>query len=120
MAVRAFLLKPIGLGLRISLLDIILLLGIFAVLYSFISVGMEMAGPMTGHSFEISTSLESLPYYMLRSLVRMFIAFAASLVFTFVFSSIAASGKRAEKVMLPLLDILQSIPVLGFLSVTIK
>jgi NitT/TauT family transport system permease protein len=49
----------------------------------------------------------------------MLIAFAAALVFTFVYGYIAAKNVHARKVMLPLLDILQSVPVLGFLSVTV-
>ena len=49
----------------------------------------------------------------------MFIAFAASLLFTFIYGYIAAKSLRARKVMLPLLDILQSVPVLGFLSITV-
>ncbi len=49
----------------------------------------------------------------------MFIAFAAALLFTFTYGYVAAKSVRARKVMLPLLDILQSVPVLGFLSITV-
>ena len=49
----------------------------------------------------------------------MFIAFAAALLFTFTYGYVAAKSVRARKIMLPLLDILQSVPVLGFLSVTV-
>jgi NitT/TauT family transport system permease protein len=45
----------------------------------------------------------------------MFITLAASLLFTFVYGWIAAYNRRAERVLVPLLDILQSVPVLGFL-----
>ncbi len=55
-----------------------------------------------------------LPYYAGRSLLRMFLAYGLSLVFTFVYGRIAAYNKRASIMMVPLLDILQSIPVLGF------
>lgn len=60
-----------------------------------------------------------LPYYAGRSLLRMFIAFAASLIFTFVYGRIAAYSRTAEKFMIPAIDILQSVPVLGFLSATV-
>ena len=54
-----------------------------------------------------------------RSLLRMFVALALSVVFTFVYATAAARLRRAEKVLIPLLDILQSVPILGFLSITI-
>jgi NitT/TauT family transport system permease protein len=60
-----------------------------------------------------------LPYYAGRSLLRMFIAFGASLLFTLIYGYIAAKNRTAEKLLVPLLDMLQSIPVLGFLSATI-
>ncbi|HUA77083.1 MAG TPA: ABC transporter permease subunit [Acetobacteraceae bacterium] len=60
-----------------------------------------------------------LPYYALRTVLRMLAAMAASLVFTFVYGTIAAKSRRAEPVLIPLLDILQSVPVLGYLSFTV-
>jgi NitT/TauT family transport system permease protein len=60
-----------------------------------------------------------LPYYAGRSTLRMFIALFWSTVFTFIYGYIAAKNRRAERVMIPLLDILQSVPVLGFLSITV-
>ncbi len=51
--------------------------------------------------------------------MRMLAAMAASLVFTFAFASLAAKSRRAETLLVPLLDILQSVPVLGFISVTV-
>src|SRR5882757_5521109 len=67
----------------------------------------------------VSTDPANLPYYAARSLLRMFVALGLSLVFTFVYATAAARLRRAEKVLIPLLDILQSVPVLGFLSVTV-
>ena len=64
---------------------------------------------------QISLSLASLPKYTLLSLGRGFAAYALSLVFTLVYGTIAAHNHRAEKLMLPALDVLQAIPVLGFL-----
>ena len=67
----------------------------------------------------VSTNPANLPYYAARSLLRMFVALFASLVFTFVYATAAARLRRAEKILLPILDVLQSVPVLGFLSVTL-
>ena len=67
----------------------------------------------------VSLDPRFLPSYAARSTVRMFIALAASLVFTVVYGWIAAHNRRAERVLVPLLDILQSVPVLGFLSITV-
>ncbi|MCC6717556.1 MAG: ABC transporter permease subunit [Acetobacteraceae bacterium] len=60
-----------------------------------------------------------LPYYALRTTMRMFAAMGASLAFTFAFATLAAKSRRAGAVLIPLLDILQSVPILGFLSFTI-
>ena len=70
-------------------------------------------------SRRLSTDPAQLPYYAARSLMRMFAALGLSLLFTFVYATAAARLRRAQKVMLPILDILQSVPILGFLSVTI-
>jgi NitT/TauT family transport system permease protein len=61
----------------------------------------------------------NLPYYALRTTLRMFAALAASLVFTFTYATLAAKSRRAEMVLIPVLDILQSVPILGFLSFTV-
>ncbi|MEV7027259.1 ABC transporter permease subunit, partial [Kitasatospora sp. NPDC093558] len=74
--------------------------------------------PSTAPS-SVSTDASDLPYYAVRSLVRMFAALVASVLFTFVYATAAARMRRAEKVLLPVLDILQSVPILGFLSVTV-
>lgn len=61
----------------------------------------------------------NLPYYLARSTIRMFIALGLSVLFTLVYGYVAANSKRAERVLIPVLDVLQSVPVLGFLSVTV-
>ncbi len=60
-----------------------------------------------------------LPEYALRTTLRMFAAMAASLVFTFLVATLAAKSRKAELVIIPALDILQSVPVLGFLTFTV-
>src|SRR4030081_229872 len=61
----------------------------------------------------------NLPEYALRTTLRMFAAILASLVFTFVVATLAAKSRKAELVIVPALDILQSVPVLGFLTFTV-
>src|SRR5262249_1822220 len=60
-----------------------------------------------------------LPGYAARTTLRMLIAMALSLVFTFTYATLAAKNKQAELLLVPLLDILQSVPILGFISVTV-
>jgi NitT/TauT family transport system permease protein len=61
----------------------------------------------------------NLPEYALRTTIRMFAAVFASLLFTFIFATLAAKSRKAELVIIPALDILQSVPVLGFLTFTV-
>ncbi|MDE1918509.1 MAG: ABC transporter permease subunit [Sphingomonadales bacterium] len=60
-----------------------------------------------------------LPYYALRTILRMFAALAASTVFTLVVATLAARSKHAGQIIVPALDILQSVPILGFLTFTV-
>ncbi len=60
-----------------------------------------------------------LPWYAARTTLRMLAAMVLSLLFTFTYATWAARSRRAELVLVPLLDILQSVPVLGFISVTV-
>ncbi len=80
----------------------------------------QMARPFhLGDVLPLSLDPWQLPYYLLRSLLRMFAALAASLLFAALFAVLAAKYRAAEAVLVPLLDILQSIPILGFLSITV-
>ncbi len=67
----------------------------------------------------VSLDYKFLPYYALRTVLRMFAAMAAALVFTFVYATLAAKSRRAGLLLIPLLDVLQSVPILGFLSFTV-
>ncbi|HTR81512.1 MAG TPA: ABC transporter permease subunit [Bacteroidota bacterium] len=98
----------------VSWVDPVVFLGLAALLYSLVGVGREWNGILRP-KVEIDLSPLALPKYTFFSLVRGFVAYGISLVFTIVYGYVAAYNKRAEKVMIPLLDILQSIPVLGFL-----
>jgi NitT/TauT family transport system permease protein len=68
---------------------------------------------------EISLSPALLPLYTLRTVMRMLAALVASLVFTFTYATLAAKSRRAEMVLIPILDALQSVPILGYLSFTV-
>ncbi|GAA4535645.1 ABC transporter permease [Amycolatopsis samaneae] len=101
--------------------DVVVFLGAAVLLWALVRLAHgatvpwdEATAPST-----VSTDPAELPYYAARSLLRMFLALAVSTVFTFVYATAAARSRRAAKVLLPLLDILQSVPILGFLSVTI-
>lgn len=80
----------------------------------------QMARPyQVGEAIPLSLDPTVLPYYLLRTTLRMFIALGASMLFACVFAALASKYRAAEKVLVPMLDILQSIPVLGFLSITV-
>jgi len=85
-----------------------------ALFYGVITVGRSWFGPFTP-AVEISRSVWALPAYAGYSLLRIGIAYFLSLAFTLVYGYIAAYNPRAERFMIPLLDVLQSIPVLSFL-----
>ena len=67
----------------------------------------------------MSLDPQRLPDYALRTTLRMLLALLASLLFTFTYATLAAKVRRAEVLLVPILDILQSVPILGFISVTV-
>lgn len=106
---------------RQGLVDVAVLAGAAALLYALVRVshGIDVPfDPDTAPS-RLSTDPAELPYYAARSLLRMFAALVLSVLFTFVYATAAARLPRAEAVLLPALDILQSVPILGFLSITV-
>jgi len=72
-----------------------------------------------GEVLPISLDPWRLPEYALRTVLRMGAALVASLVFSLAYAALAAKSRRAEKILIPVLDILQSVPILGFLSITV-
>ena len=95
-------------------MDIAVFLFVFAAIFGIYAIGRSWLGPV-GPRAEISQDPRVLPLYALYSLVRISVAYALSLVFALAYGYVAASSRHAEIVMVPLLDILQSIPVLSFL-----
>ena len=96
------------------LIDIAVFLFVFAAIFGVYAIGRSWLGPVHPHA-QISQNPRDLPLYALYSLVRISVAYALSLVFALAYGYVAASSHRAEIIMVPLLDILQSIPVLSFL-----
>ena len=94
--------------------DVIMFAAGIALFYGVVTVGHSWFGVFTP-SVEISRSPWALPAYAGYSLLRITIAYLLSLGFTLVYGYVAAYNPRAERFMIPLLDVLQSIPVLSFL-----
>src|SRR5271155_429406 len=94
--------------------DALMFAAAIALFYGVLVVARTWFGPLTP-SVEISRSPWALPAYAGYSLLRIGIAYFLSLVFTLVYGYVAAYNPRAERFMIPLLDVLQSIPVLSFL-----
>ena len=100
--------------------DVIVFLSFVGVLATVGWLGHSLWAPFTPEARPVvSLSPWDLPYYAARSLLRMFVALGASVVFTLAVATWAARSTRAARLILPALDILQSVPVLGFLSVTV-
>jgi NitT/TauT family transport system permease protein len=101
---------------KFSPADLLILMLIATIIYALVSTGNQwraVYNPVT----HISLSMRSLPYYTMLSGVRGLVAYMISLAFTVVVGYAAAKNKTAEKIIIPMIDILQSIPVLGFLPV---
>lgn len=97
--------------------DVIALLIVLGVLYVGVRLAFNAPEVITGPA--ISLAPRALPWYAVLSLGRMAAAYALSLLFTLVYGRIAAYNPRAELVMMPLLDVLQSVPILSFLPVVL-
>ncbi len=107
--VREALKAPAKLGIEL------LFLGFLAGIVGLIKLSAtQFSAPYLG-GITIDLSPWALPRYTLLSLSRGFAAYGLSLAFTLVYGTIAAHNRRAEKVMIPALDVLQAIPVLAFL-----
>jgi NitT/TauT family transport system permease protein len=108
--------------LPFSAADVVVILGALAFVIALARVGSgTVVAFVPKHHLVPSVSLDprNLPYYAARSTLRMFVALLWSVLFTFAYGYGAAHSRRAERVLIPLLDILQSVPVLGFLTITI-
>ena len=98
--------------------DIAAILCIGGLIFAFASGARHTVAPLTAME-PIHLDPAYLPGYALRTTLRMFAALACSLVFTFTYAVWAAKSRRAGKVLVPILDILQSVPIIGFLTFTV-
>ncbi|WP_031337013.1 ABC transporter permease subunit [Rhodopseudomonas sp. B29] len=111
---------PIGRRFLPNIWDCAALLLIVGVMVLIVHGGEQISVPLSAlNSPPVSLDPGNLPEYALRTTLRMLTAMACSLVFTFVYAAVAAKSRRAEMVLIPLLDILQSVPILGFLTFTV-
>jgi NitT/TauT family transport system permease protein len=102
---------------RWDLLAVLLVLGVMVFLAG---ASRHLLAPLTDlQQTPISLDPANLPEYAARTTLRMLAALVLSLVFTFTYATLAAKNKHAERLLVPLLDILQSVPILGFISVTV-
>lgn len=100
--------------------DIIALLFALGIIALLAWDAKQMSAPYhLGQVIPISLDPRYLPGYALRTVLRMLIALFFSLLFTFIFGTWAAKNRRAGRIIIPIIDICQSIPILGFLSVAI-
>jgi NitT/TauT family transport system permease protein len=115
--------SPLGLGRRglaPNVYDALIFIVIAAVFVLLAHGAREMGEPLARLDVApVTLDPRNLPEYALRTTLRMFAAILASLVFTFVVATLAAKSRKAELVIVPALDILQSVPVLGFLTFTV-
>ena len=95
-------------------LDLVVILAGFALLFGLVQLGKQWTG-VHRPVVEIDLSPWALPKYTFFSMMRGLAAYVISLGFTLVYAFWAAKDARAERLLIPILDILQSIPVLGFM-----
>src|SRR5713226_484031 len=114
---------PLGLGRRGLLpnfYDVVVFIFIAAAFVALAHGLREMEAPLAKLDLApVALDPVLLPEYALRTTLRMFASILASLLFTFVVATLAAKSRKAELVIIPALDILQSVPVLGFLTFTV-
>lgn len=100
--------------------DLFALVVVLGVVIWLSATARQMAAPyQLGQPIPISLDPSFLPHYAMRTVVRMVIALFFSLLFTFVFGTWAAKNARAGRILVPLIDVLQSVPVLSFLSISL-
>jgi NitT/TauT family transport system permease protein len=114
------ILKKKSSNLRFNIWDIISIATVFVLFMLLAKAATGMGTPYKiGEPLPISLDISSLPYYSIRTVFRMAIALVISLLFSLIIGYASAKNRRAEMVFIPLIDILQSVPVQGFLSLSV-
>ncbi|MGC2051085.1 MAG: ABC transporter permease subunit, partial [Methylovirgula sp.] len=119
MSSRIVALASVGRKTLPNQFDLIALALIFAGFIALVHGSRGMVLPLEAPQSSVTLDYANLPYYALRTTLRMFAAIVCSLVFTFTYATWAAKSRRAERFLIPILDVLQSVPILGFLSFTV-
>jgi NitT/TauT family transport system permease protein len=107
-------------ALRPNIWDIVALILVVGAMVLIVYGGEQTTLPLSSLDVTpVSLDPGNLPLYALRTTMRMLLAIICSIIFTFIYAALAAKSRRAEMVLIPLLDILQSVPILGFLTFTV-
>jgi NitT/TauT family transport system permease protein len=120
MALQDIRAPTLGQALRPNVWDVVALILVIGAMVLIVYGGEQTAAPLSAFDVApVSLDPVNLPAYALRTTMRMLLAIVCSIVFTFIYAALAAKSRRAEMVLIPLLDILQSVPILGFLTFTV-
>lgn len=114
--------RPVALGqaLQPNIWDIVALILVTGAMVLIVYGGEQTTAPLSALDVSpVTLDPGNLPFYALRTTMRMLLAIICSIIFTFIYAALAAKSRRAEMVLIPLLDILQSVPILGFLTFTV-
>ena len=107
-------------ALHPNIWDIVALILVIGAMVLIVYGGEQTTLPLSALDVSpVSLDPTRLPVYALRTTMRMLLALVCSIVFTFIYAALAAKSRRAELLLIPLLDILQSVPILGFLTFTV-
>ena len=120
MTLHDMLSPRLGQALRPNVWDMVALVLVIGAMVLIVYGGEQTTLPLsTLDTTPVSLDPANLPLYALRTTMRMLLAIICSTIFTFIYAALAAKSRRAEMVLIPLLDILQSVPILGFLTFTV-
>jgi NitT/TauT family transport system permease protein len=120
MTLQDILTPRLGQALRPNIWDAVALVLVIGAMVLIVYGGEQTTLPLSALDVApVSLDPANLPLYALRTTMRMLLAIVCSIVFTFIYAALAAKSRRAEMVLIPLLDILQSVPILGFLTFTV-
>src|SRR3984893_4110252 len=120
MALQDLRVPALGQALRPNIWDLVALILVIGAMVLIVYGGEQTTLPLSARDVApVTRDPPNLPLYALRTTLRMLLAIVCSIVFTFLYAALAAKSRRAEMVLIPLLDILQSVPILGFLTFTV-
>jgi NitT/TauT family transport system permease protein len=120
MALQDLRAPTLGQALRPNIWDVVALIIVIGAMVLIVYGGEQTTAPLSTLDIApVSLDPANLPVYALRTTMRMLLAIVCSIIFTFIYAALAAKSRRAEMVLIPLLDILQSVPILGFLTFTV-